>query len=159
MFSRSYSTHIHHMYTCDRQTAETVYHGVKMSLETDPAREHSFFISSPAQTSFAFPLLSMNDRKKIEDSKGDGQLSRCGISSCCWLPGRCLAGFPSWKSLAQTTIPRHYHCTSRPFPPCLSVPWMLRRRQSTVRTACPHSVYLQICFLTQLNSKYHLISL
>lgn len=64
MFSRSYSTHIHHMYTCDRQTAETVYHGVKMSLETDPAREHSFFISSPAQTSFAFPLLSMNDGKK-----------------------------------------------------------------------------------------------
>lgn len=52
------------MYTCDWQTAETVYHGVKMSLETDSAHEHSFFISSPAQTSFAFPLLSMNDGKK-----------------------------------------------------------------------------------------------
>lgn len=148
------------MYTRDWQTGQTVYHRGRNKLRNWPS-SRTQFLYFQSRTNFICFSFTIDERwgKKIEDSKGGRQLSRCGISSCCWLPGRCLAGFPSWKTLAQTTILRHYHCTSLSFPLCLSVPWMLRSRQSTVRTVCPHSVYLQICFLTQLNSKYHLISL
>lgn len=141
------------MYTCDWQTRETVDHRGQNKLRNRPSSWTQFLYFQSRTNVICFSFAIEERSEKIEDSKGDGQLS------CCWLPSRCSAGFPSRKTLAQTTILRHYHCTSIPFPPCLSVPGMLRRRQSTVRTACPHSVYLQICFLTQLNSKYHLISL
>lgn len=129
------------MYTCDWQTRETVDHRGQNKLRNRPSSRTQFLYFQSRTNVICFSFAIDERSEKIEDSKGDRQLS------CCWLPGRCSAGFPSRKTLAQTTILRHYHCTSIPFPP---VPLSARDAQET--TEHSQNSVSSLCLLTDLFS-------
>lgn len=139
----------------------TVYHQGQRNLEADPADKHSSF---PPPTNFIFFFFATEERQKAGDSKVGRQFPRTVCRNCYWTPAsRFLPVDGFLAGVWQVSLPGNplggesrakafSHHASRH-------PGHSRRAGGTVRTVCPDSVYLQVYFLIQLNSKPHIISL
>lgn len=103
-------------------TGETVYQQGQHKLRNWPSLGTQFLF--PCSHKLHLLSLRYGWEMQREDSQGDGQLSRCGICYCWWLPGRCVTGFITWKKKPLIQDDPHteaFHGNSSTFPPCLAV--------------------------------------